>query len=121
MEIAAADLARILDLYSQGLYLRAFHQAEALAPLRNWTGTAARLLAGKCVAGIAPDRKRCNELVEQSLAMITPLAVKIGYDRAAALAHEAFHSGETIRNLLKNRGILSDNEIERILDPKTMI
>ncbi len=82
---------------------------------------AARLLAERCVAGIVPDRKRCAELVEQSLAMVTPLAVKIGYDRAAALAHEAFHSGETIRVLLKKRGILSEKEIERTLDPGTMV
>ncbi len=82
---------------------------------------AARLLAGRCVAGIVPDRKRCEELIEQSLAMVTPLAVRIGYDRAAALAHEAFHSGDTIRNLLKKKGILADGEIDRILDPKTMI
>lgn len=47
MEIAAPDLARILELYSQGLYLQAYHQAQALGPLRDWTGTAARLLAGR--------------------------------------------------------------------------
>ncbi len=82
---------------------------------------ATRLLAERCVSGIVPDRKRCEELIEQSLAMVTPLATRIGYDRAAALAHEAFHSGRTIRNLLKERGILADNEIDRILDPKTMI
>jgi tetratricopeptide (TPR) repeat protein len=47
MEIAAVDLSRILDLYSQGLYLQAYHQAQALAPPKEWTGTAPRLLAGR--------------------------------------------------------------------------
>jgi len=82
---------------------------------------ASRLLAERCVSGITPNRKRCEELIEQSLAMVTPLAVKIGYNRAAQLAHEAYHGGKTIRILLKEKGILADAEIERVLDPKGMI
>jgi fumarate hydratase class II len=80
-----------------------------------------RLLADKCVSGIAPDRKRCEELIEQSLAMVTPLAVRIGYDKAAALAHEAFHTGKTIRAILREKGVLPEEEIGKILDLKKMI
>lgn len=83
--------------------------------------SASRLLAEKCVTGIIPNRKRCEELIERSLAMVTPLAVRIGYDRAAALAHEAFHSGKTIRAVLKERAVLPDQEIEEILDPRKMV
>ena len=79
------------------------------------------LLAERCVSGIVPDRKRCGELIEQSLAMVTPLAVRIGYDRAAELAHEAFHSGKTIRAVLTERGILPPDEVEAILDPRRMV
>jgi len=43
------------------------------------------LLSSRCVAGIAPNRARCAELIEQSLAMVTPLAVRIGYNKAANL------------------------------------
>src|SRR3990170_7924598 len=82
---------------------------------------ASRLLAERCVSGITPNRKRCAELIEQSLAMVTPLAVKIGYNQAAQLAHEAYHGGKTIRILLKEKGFLADAEIERVLDPKGMI
>ncbi len=82
---------------------------------------ASRLMASRCVAGITPNRKRCEELIEQSLAMVTPLAVRIGYNQAAQLAHEAYHGGKTIRMVLKDKGILADAEIERILDPKGMI
>ena len=81
----------------------------------------ASLTADRCVAGIEPNRRRCAELVEQSLAMVTPLAVKIGYDRAAALAHEAYHSGKTIREVLTEKGVLSAAEIASVLDPRTMI
>jgi len=79
------------------------------------------LLAGKCVAGITPNRVRCEELVEQSLAMVTPLAVRIGYDKAAELAHEAYHTGKTIRKLLTEKGVLPADEIGTILDPRKMI
>jgi fumarate hydratase class II len=83
--------------------------------------SAAGLLAGRCVEGIAPNRKRCGELIEQSLAMVTPLAVKIGYDRAAGLAHEAYHTGRTIRDVLREKKVLPEDEIEKILDPRTMV
>ena len=79
------------------------------------------MLAGRCVAAIAPNRARCAELIEQSLAMVTPLAVRIGYDKAAELAHEAYHGGKTIRALLSEKGVLTADEIDRILDPRTMI
>ncbi|HEX7520121.1 MAG TPA: hypothetical protein VF325_07525, partial [Candidatus Deferrimicrobium sp.] len=71
--------------------------------------------------GITPNRKRCEELVEQSLAMVTPLAMRIGYDKAAELAHEAYHTGKPIRKLLTEKGVLPADEIDRILDPRTMI
>src|SRR5439155_20170617 len=47
MDIAAADLARILDLYTRGLYVQAYHLGNSFAPLADWTGTSARLLAGR--------------------------------------------------------------------------
>jgi fumarate hydratase class II len=53
--------------------------------------------------------------------MVTPLAVRIGYDKAAELAHEAYHGGKTIRKLLMDKGVLPADEIDRILDPRTMI
>src|SRR5512134_151812 len=83
--------------------------------------SASRLLSERCVAGITPNRKRCEELIEQSLAMVTPLAVKVGYNKAAELAHEAYHTGKTIRSLLQGKGILTDAEIDRVLDPKMMV
>ena len=79
------------------------------------------MLAERCVAGITPNRARCAEMIEQSLAMLTPLAVRIGYDKAAELAHEAYHGGKTIRALLAEKGVLTADEIDRILDPRTMI
>ena len=53
--------------------------------------------------------------------MVTPLAVRIGYDRAAELAHEAYHTGKTIRDVLREKNLLPEDEIAKILDPGKMI
>ncbi|HJT80878.1 MAG TPA: class II fumarate hydratase, partial [Chthoniobacterales bacterium] len=53
----------------------------------------------KCVAGIVANRERCQELVELSMAMVTSLAPKIGYDRAAEIAKESARTGKTVREL----------------------
>src|SRR5512139_320481 len=95
--------------------------ARNLLESASLLSAAADLLATRCVSGIAPDRKRCAELIEQSLAMVTPLAVRIGYDRAAELAHEAYHGGKTIRELLLQKGILPADEVGRVLDAGRMV
>ena len=87
----------------------------------GFLSSAATLLAERCISGITPNRKRCEELIEESLAMVTPLAVTIGYQKAAELAHEAYHTGKTIRAVLRERKILPEEEIRRILDPRNMI
>ncbi|HXG12163.1 MAG TPA: tetratricopeptide repeat protein [Gemmataceae bacterium] len=56
MEIAASELTTIHDLYSRGLCLQAYRRAEALAPLREWTGTAARILAGRLAYNLGAPR-----------------------------------------------------------------
>ncbi len=79
------------------------------------------MLDVKCVSGITANVDRCNELVEQSLALVTNLNPIIGYDKASALSKKAFKEGKTIRQLLKAEGILSDADIDKHLDPKTML
>ena len=74
----------------------------------------------RCLQGLTANRQRCEELVEQSLAMCTILAPVLGYDRAAELAKQAAESGQTIREVVRASGLLPDNEIDRLLDPRPM-
>ncbi len=83
--------------------------------------SACRILAEKCVSGIKADEERMKELLERSLALVTPLAMKIGYDKAAELAKKAMQEGKTIREVVREEGILTEDELERILDPFQMI
>jgi fumarate hydratase class II len=78
-------------------------------------------LAERCIDGITPDRDRARDWIEKSLALVTPLALKIGYDKAAHLAHKALKENRTIREIVVAEGILSAEEADRILDPKTML
>lgn len=79
-----------------------------------------RVFVDKCVDGIDASEERCGELIEQSLAMCTSLAPIIGYDAAAAIAKEAYATGSTVREVARRKGVISDEELERVLDPESM-
>lgn len=74
------------------------------------------LLAEKCIVGIEANRERNREMVEKSLAMVTSLVPKIGYDAAAAIAKEAFATGRTVRELAEERQVLPADELAEALD-----
>ncbi len=79
-----------------------------------------RLFAARCIEGLEPNVDRCNALVEQSLAMVTALAPRIGYDAAAALAHESVARGLTIRELCTEKNVLPADELALLLDARAM-
>jgi fumarate hydratase class II len=79
---------------------------------------AARLFAERCIDGLEADRERAAALVEQSLAMVTALAPRIGYDHAAAIAREAAESGRTVREVCLARQVLPREELEALLDAR---
>jgi fumarate hydratase class II len=81
---------------------------------------AVEVFTEKCIKGLKADVKRNESMVEQSLAMVTALVPKIGYDAAAGIANEAFQGGKTIREVLKEKEILSEEELRKILDPYSM-
>jgi fumarate hydratase class II len=80
----------------------------------------ARVFQDKCVSGIVANRDRCNELVELSMAMVTSLAPVIGYDRAAEIAKESAATGKTVRQICRERQVLSEEQLNRALDPVEM-
>ena len=79
--------------------------------------TGCRQFAVECVAGIEADVERCRMLLEESSAMATPLAPYIGYALAASIAKEAVASGKTIRELVLEKGVFTEEALDAILDP----
>ena len=97
--------------------LIAYHSITSTDILTN----AVKVFADKCVLGIEANRKRCEELVEWSMALVTPLALKIGYDRAAEISYKAYKENKTVRQVVVEEGILKEEEAREILDPKKML
>ena len=83
-------------------------------------GNACDAFQEKCVRGIEANEERCRELVELSMAMVTSLAPKIGYDRAAEIAKESAKTGRTVREICLEKMVLPADELERSLDPVGM-
>ena len=81
---------------------------------------ACEAFAEKCIIGITANEARCRELVELSMAMVTSLAPKIGYDRAAEIAKESAKTGRTVRELAREKNVLPPDELEQALDPRGM-
>jgi fumarate hydratase, class II len=69
----------------------------------------------RCVAGLRANREKTGELMERSLALATPLATAIGYDKAAQIAKEAQMSGKTIRDIAIEKSGLTEKEIDLLL------
>jgi fumarate hydratase class II len=81
---------------------------------------AVRLFATRCLAGLQADAERCAALVEQSLALATALVPRLGYDTSAAIARESVATGKTVRQLCREKKVLPDAELDRLLDPRAM-
>lgn len=81
---------------------------------------AADMFEHKLIAGLEADEQVCADYIEGSLAMSTSLAPVIGYDAAAAISKEAFASGRTVREVAREKQVLPDDELDRLLDPRSM-
>jgi len=97
--------------------LIAYETVDALSLLAN----TCRALDERCIRGITVDRERCAEGVEWSLALVTPLATRIGYDRAAEIAYKAYREKKTVRQVVMESGLLDPEEVDRVLDPRSMV
>ena len=80
---------------------------------------AARNFTEQCIKGIQATT-RGPEMVERGLAIGTALAPVIGYDAAANIAKEAAKTGKTIREVAREKTNLTEEELDRILDPASM-
>ncbi len=73
-----------------------------------------------CAVDMEANPEACEASVEKSLAMVTSLNPHIGYEKAAAMAKDAFKSGKTIRQLCREQKILPEDQLTQALDPWSM-
>ena len=74
-----------------------------------------------CVAGLKADKKRIQELLDNSLMLVTAMAPKIGYDNAAKIAKTALKNGTTLKVEALKSGLINEKDYNKIVDPKKMI
>jgi aspartate ammonia-lyase len=72
------------------------------------------------VDGITANEDRITELLEGNLSLGTALAPHIGYDASAALAKEAFGQNRSVRDVAREKGVLPESELEKVLDARAM-
>ena len=73
-----------------------------------------------CVIGITANETRCRYFVENSVGIITAICPYVGYQKAAEIAKEAIKTGESVRKLIIERGLLTKEQMDEIMDPVQM-
>ena len=81
---------------------------------------AVQTFVDNCVTGITANEERCRELVESSVGVITALTPHIGYQHAANIAKRAIVTGQSVRKLILQEKLLTEEEIDTILDPMNL-
>ncbi|HTC88411.1 MAG TPA: class II fumarate hydratase [Bryobacteraceae bacterium] len=78
-----------------------------------------RNFSRRAIEGLQADVERTSGFVEQSLAMCTVLAPVIGYEKAAAIAKEAYKTGRTVREVAREKSGIAEDRLAALLDPRT--
>lgn len=84
-------------------------------------GYAVETFTDNCVTGIGANEKRCRELVENSIGIITVLVPLIGYQKAADTAKKALYSGRSVLDVVIEEKLLDPDTARDILDPEKML
>jgi fumarate hydratase, class II len=80
----------------------------------------ARNFSQRCIEGLEADPERCEEMIEKSLALVTALAPRTGYNEAARIARKAYEHRKTIRQVLEEEKRFSRKELKHLLDARSM-
>ncbi len=79
-----------------------------------------RVFTEKCIVGIKANKKRCQELLDGSLGLLTALNPYLGYKLTSEIAKEVLNNDKTVQKALLERDLFSQEELEEILSPKEM-
>ncbi len=120
--IIGADATVTAAVEGGQLQLNAFEPVIAPSIMQSlaWMTNACRTLRLNCVDGITANVERLNEMVEASVGVVTALTPYIGYQESAALAYEALASKVPIRQLVIERGLMTEEQIAKVLSPERL-
>jgi aspartate ammonia-lyase len=120
--VIGSDLTVTMSAEAGQLQLNAFEPVIAACVFEAQTMfiNAARTLRVHCVDGITANKDVLQHYVEYSIGTVTALNPVIGYDRSTELAAEAMKSGKGILELVREKKVLSEAQIAKVLDPAAM-
>jgi aspartate ammonia-lyase len=121
-QVIGNDTAVAMAVQAGQLELNVMMPTMAYNVLQSITimGNMLRVFTARCVAGIEANGERCRYYAESTIALATALNPRIGYAKAAELVTESVATGESIVALARKKKVLSDAEIEEVLDPMKM-
>lgn len=117
--IIGNDIAITMSAEAGQLELNAFEPVifyklfESLETLANGVKT----FVDNCITGITANRERCKSLVENSVGIITAICPYVGYKKAANIAKTAITTGEPVKKIILQEGVLDEVKLNNILDP----
>ncbi|MCL2323562.1 MAG: aspartate ammonia-lyase [Oscillospiraceae bacterium] len=93
-----------------------FNLFQSLDTLTNGIDTFTK----NCIVGITANKERCKAMVDNSIGVVTALCPYIGYKDAANLAKDALNTGRSVKDLILEKGIMTEDELVKVLDPYKM-
>ena len=110
----AAEAGQLeLNAFEPIIFYNLFESIETLA-------SAVKTLVDNCIVGITANKEHCLKEVENSIGVITAICPYVGYETAANIAKEALRTGRQVRDLILEKGLMDEEQLNTVLDPYTM-
>jgi aspartate ammonia-lyase len=121
-DVIGGDVTVTMAAEAGQLQLNAFEPVIAYRLLRSidMLRNACAVLRERCVTGITANADRMRHFVEHSIGIVTALVPVIGYQEATDIARTALESGRGVFDLVLERGLLSREQLDAILNPAAM-
>lgn len=94
---------------------------ESIVESITWLENAMDTLRTKCVDGITVNKEHCEAMVRNSIGIVTALNPYIGYKNSTKIAKEALETGGSVYDIVLEKGILTKEELDNILNPENML
>jgi aspartate ammonia-lyase len=122
-DVIGGDMTVTMAAEAGQLQLNAFEPIIAYRLLRSIDElrNACVVLRTRCVVGITANPQRLRQFVEQSIGIATALVPSLGYSTATQIAKEALESGRGVYDVVLEKGLLSRDQLDQILNPKSMV
>ena len=117
--VMANDVVTTLAAHSGQLQLNAYEPIEGLSLMesQDLLHNVSVLFRTQCIDGIKVNEKTLANYMETTVGIVTALNPIVGYDKATELANEAYKSGKGILEIIREKHILTEEQIKELLDP----